>query len=520
MSCCAKSILPSVGIQGATGAPGPVGPIGPQGPQGPIAPVAPQAGFMARQDVTPLAVSNDSVLERLSFFPGGFTPIGCWNNASGVLNYPDAFTVEILESGNYLVTGSASFIWGTPPSDPQTVQLAVCDSALTFFWLNQQEEIVVGTRQSQSLQISSVLFLQAGDLLCLAVQSISTPFLPGCQVIDGCFSLVRCDGSVGPTGPAGNSWTVGGNTALGLGAQRLGTNDTFIDLFEGEASVVIGGTAISRPNLHINGSLGVRQEVNTTTGTIALPAWQNTSFVRDQSAFTTVQLPPCSAVSADAARVMLVNSCVGSTVSTGMAVVPFPASGDGVLIQGVRSTSGVILPGRSTSLFLEVPGRNTWAALTQNPAVYQKQIYIPATPDPGVVTDWWLSNTSAGWSNTWLDGGHVGPGQGRYNSEFGVPQIRIDGIQINWETNNPGAGSGWQIRLYTNSSVFPAVTPATLIYSSNYTGTGNAQSYSLSPAVSRLGGANVWFLRLTVLGAGIPTKRCSISVSGYTPAPA
>jgi len=456
------------------------------------------------------------LLYRLPFFPGGLSVFSAYDNSLGNFNFPDAFTFEIAQSGHYQVSVSCSFTFAPLPSVPQTVQLTLSNSPPTFFYMNGQREIVVGAQQNEAISLSQSFYFNAGDLLSVAVQCI-TGALPGCSVIDGFVSATRLDGQIGPTGPVGNAWTVGGNSGLGIGAQRLGTNDTFIDLFEGEASVVIGGTAVSRPNLHINGSLGVKQEVNTTTGTIPLPDWGNVSFVRDISNFSTVQLPPCSAVSADAARVMLVNSCLGATATTGLSVVPFPASGDSVVIQGIRNAGGVVLRGRNTGLFLEVPGRNTWACLTQTPSLFYRDILIPATPDPAVVTDWWLSPNAPGWSLSPLDGVFKAPNQGNYNAVLGVPQVRINVLGMNWDTATPGAGNGWQVRIYTDAQTFPAGTPSTLVSTSNYSAAGTGTSYSFAATTPLITAAGAYWVRVTNIGAGITTRRCVISITGASP---
>lgn len=706
MSCCVKSILPSVGIQGPTGAPGPIGPVGPQGPQGPEPPVAPQAGFCARQTGGAFPVATNNLLYRLPFFPGGLSTLAAYDNSLGNFNFPDAFTFEIAQDGHYQVNISCSFVFAPLPSTAQTVQLALTDSALTFFYMNGQREIVIGAQQNEAVAISQSFYFNAGTLLSVAIQCI-TGALPGASVIDGIVSVTRLDGQIGATGgtgatgptagqiraiarynidasggagPAGglafdptttvpgpfnvpwsplaiglglaepfvedpdgyftlttpqvltfnqtgkyqistgmailstenlgpvgaqilyngqsvfsaapgcgsfgspvgltgapvfptypyayslgcdtscsitagdtvsivlyagggaggitseiaqasnlcvklitgpgeiDAWRIGGNTTLAVGAQRLGTNDTFLDLFEGEASLVVGGTATTRPNLHINGSLGVRQNYSTATGTLALPPYEFISLVRDTSTFVSTQLPTANA-SGNVARAFLINSSLGTTATTGASIVP--TGGNGIVVQGIRTTSGVILKGRSTALAVEIPGASTWAVLTQTPSVFHKQIFIPATPDPGVVTDWYVANTPQGWAAAAADGGaHTQPANGAFNSTNNTPNLRLENLSFSWDSSNPGAGNGWQIRIYSDLTPFPAGVPALLLQTYTYTASGTGQSYILPITMGLVQAGRFFFIRITNIGTGIPIKRCNIHITGATPGPA
>lgn len=487
------------GLQGATGAQGATGPQGLQGT--PATPVA-LTGFSASQ-IGSLAVTNPATLYRLEMFP--IAPGGAdYDNGAPDIDYPDAFTFRILTPGEYTVSGGVNFTWGAAPSDPQTVELAITDSALTFAYASNQREIVVGSRQNEAFCITRTLSLIAGDQLALSVQSITGGPLPGADAFDGWLSVTRVQAASSPA-----AWEIGGNASLAAGDHILGTQSTILSLNEGDASFTVGGTSTAAPTLVVDGSFALNQRLDAASGNTTIPGFSTSSYVKSTNAFSTLTLPACGATG-DAPRLLFVTaSNTGTTAIAGLNVAT-PGS-DRILAQGTKSTT-LALRGRMSALLCELPGQESWGAIASTPAPYFRDFYIPATPDPAVVTDWWVAATSTGWSVEPKDGSFPSP-LGTQFSLTGGSQLRITNVKFSLDSAAPGAGSGWTVGLYTAN---PFSAPS-LITQSNYTGSGSGLSFTVGNNLSMVTPGGAYYIRVTIIGSGIPTKRAFFSIGGYLP---
>jgi hypothetical protein len=165
---------------------------------------------MARQTVSPLVIGTNNLPYAVSFFPISGSQTYLSNPGGSVFDFSDAFTVEIMETGQYAIDATADFLLTAAPGPSQLLQIAITDNAFVPY-AYAGREIYSDTTEAGSLCLNQTFSFAAGTLLRIAVESVGVNF-PNLQMINAIFSVTKIDviqgaqgaqGTQGATGPQG-----------------------------------------------------------------------------------------------------------------------------------------------------------------------------------------------------------------------------------------------------------------------------------------------------------------------------
>ena len=327
------------------------------------------------------------------------------------------------------------------------------------------------------------------------------------------------DITISSTGGGGPSWDIGGNAGLVGPTEILGSTPSGGQILvstTGNQLSVIGGE-VSGSNLTV-GSMSIKSFRDTTSSTLPLPVWSTGLYIKDNTNFTNLQLPPVSTNFNDTARILVCTGNISATsppLGSGTAVLP-NAVGDRLLIQGASTGVGYRLPTNSAAIFVECPGFGHWATFGQVSTLYFREGYFNnLTPDNVTVPDWWLSNNTNSFSANYLDGcSFQVPGNGTYNSQNTSPRLKLESVRFLFDSPNTPP-NGWTLRIYTDNNAFPAVAPTNLIFTGSFTTGTSGITWALNTNV--LPTFTNYFFRITNIGTGITPRRCKWSITGSMP---
>lgn len=332
-------------------------------------------------------------------------------------------------------------------------------------------------------------------------------------------SLVESPGAIeiNSTGGGGPSWNIGGNAGLTGPTEIFGSTPSGGQMLvstTGNQFSVIGGE-VSGSNMTF-GSLSIKSFRDTAPGSVTLPTWSTGLYIKDITTFSTLQLPPVSVNFNDPARILVCTANITTTAPpTGTGTVISPNASDRLLIQNISGTTPYRLPPNGAAMFVECPGFGHWATFGQTPSLYFREGYFPLTPDNVTVPDWWLSNNTASYSVNYLDGcSFQVPGNGAFNSQNTSPRLKLESVRFSFDSPNVSP-NGWTLRIYTDTSAFPAVAPTNLIFTGTFTNSSSGITWGLNSTVQPT--FINYFFRITNIGTGITPRRCKWTITGSMP---